>query len=155
MTLSETLTKPPVREHVVTACVALIDDEVKHKSGFSGVAVKAAYGVVKAVKPRFVSEVVDGMLDEWVAKLEPFHADWEKAGKKQSFGAFLEGKRGDVADALLSVTDSKSEHAKSNTLRKTYAKMRPTAKKHVEEAVPRLGELIVKEEAAAPTRAVS
>ena len=72
MKLSDSLTKPPVRDHVVTACVALIDDEVKHKSGFSGIAVKTAYGVVKAVKPRFVSEVVDGLLDDWVGKLEPF-----------------------------------------------------------------------------------
>lgn len=144
MTLAEKLTQPPNRERVVTECVSLVDAEVKSKSGFSGIAVKSAYGVVTAVKPRFVSEVVDGMLDEWVQRLEPFYASWEKDGGGRSFADYLEARRGEVAEALLGVTDGRAKVSRHGTVRKMYEKMRPSAKKHVEEALPRLGRLIEK-----------
>jgi hypothetical protein len=49
-----------------------------------------------------------------------------------------------VADALLSVTDSKAKGAKSSVVRGTYEKLRGSAKKNVEEAVPRLAKLLQK-----------
>ena len=63
MSLAEKMTKPPAREKVVADCCALIDAEVKSKTGLSGAAVKMGYGVVKAVKPKFVTEVVDSALE--------------------------------------------------------------------------------------------
>jgi hypothetical protein len=54
------------------------------------------------------------------------------------------GQRSRVADALLSVTDSKADGAQSGVVRKTYTKLRPSAKKHVEEAVPGLAVLLEK-----------
>jgi hypothetical protein len=150
VTLADKLTQPPKRERVVVDCVALIDAEVKAKGGFTGMAVKAAYSVVKAVKPRFVAEVVNGLLDDWVAKLESHWTDWEQGGDGKPFGEFLDGRRDPVADALLSVTDDRAQHAKSTTAKKMYQKMRPSAKKHVEEALPRLGQLVEKHANAAP-----
>ena len=49
-----------------------------------------------------------------------------------------------VADALLSVTDAKSKNAKSSLVRGTYDKLRGSAKKNVEDAVPRLAKLLEK-----------
>jgi hypothetical protein len=144
LSLAEKLTKAPNRERVVSDCVALVDSEVKSKSGFSGIAVKSAYGVVTAVKPRFVSEVVDGLLDEWVQKLEPFYGSWKTDGGGKSFGDYLGARRGEAAEALLEVTDSKAKVSKHGTVRKMYEKMRPSAKKHVEEALPKLGALVEK-----------
>jgi hypothetical protein len=140
--LADKMTKPPARERVVHECCTLIDEEVKTKGGFSGVAVKAGYAVVKAVKPKFVGEVVDGLLDDWVAKLEPFYAEWEKSGAGKPFPDWLEGRRDTVAEKLLEVTDAKAQHSKNGTVKKMYEKMRPSAKKHVEEAIPRLGRLV-------------
>ena len=79
-TLAEYVAKSPVRERVVADCVALIDEEVKSKGGLSGVAVKGAYGTVKTIKPRFVPEVVDTLLDDWVGKLEPYYGKWRGGG---------------------------------------------------------------------------
>ncbi len=144
MTLSEKLTQPPNRERVVADCVSMVDAEVKSKSGFSGIAVKGAYGVVTAVKPRFVAEVVDGMLDEWVTKLEPFYDAWKTEAAGKPFPDYLNARRSEVAESLLEVTDGRAKVSKNGAVRKMYEKMRPSAKKHVEEALPRLGKLVEK-----------
>ncbi len=145
MSLAEKLTQPPRRERTINECVALIDAEVKSKGGLSGMAVKGGYAVVKAVKPRFVSEVVDGMLDEWVTRLQPFYDEWQKNGSGRSFGAFLGMRKDDAAEALLAVTDGRARVAKNGSVKKMYEKLRPSAKRHVEEALPRLGDLVEKE----------
>jgi hypothetical protein len=144
LSLAEKLTQPPNRERVVSECVSLVDSEVKSKTGFSGIAVKSAYGVVTAVKPRFVAEVVDGLLDEWVQKLEPFYASWQTDGGGMPFPDYLVAHKVEAAEALLEVTDGRAKVSKHGTVRKMYEKMRPSAKKHVEEALPRLGTLVEK-----------
>lgn len=148
MSLADKVTKPPVREKVVADCMNLIDAEVKAKGGFSGMAIKTGYSVVKAFKPGFVRDVVDGLLDQWVEKLEPFYASWESGGKTKGFGAHLDSQRDAVAEALLSVTDAKSKTSKNGTVKKMYEKMRPSAKRNVEEAIPKLGALLEKHQAA-------
>jgi len=142
VSLADKLTQAPKRDQVVSDCVGLIDAEVRSKTGLSGIAVKGAYGVVKTVKPRFVPEVVDGMLDEWVAKLEPFYASWQTEAGGKSFAAYLVARRNDTSEALLEVTDGRAKVSRNGSVRKMYEKMRPSAKKHVEEALPRLGALI-------------
>jgi hypothetical protein len=49
-----------------------------------------------------------------------------------------------VADALLSITDAKAGHSKSGMVKGTYEKLRSSAKKNVEAAVPRLATVIEK-----------
>ena len=49
-----------------------------------------------------------------------------------------------VADALLSITDEKAKRAKSGMVKGTYDKLRGSAKKNVEAAVPRLAAMIEK-----------
>ena len=142
MTLAEKMTTPEKRPQIVTECVTLVDEEVKSKGGISGLAVKAAYGVVKAVKPRFVTEVVDSMLDEWIAKLEPFYAEWHADGEKLPLPDALKARGSELAERLLEVTDGRAKNAKNASVKKMYQRMRPSAKKHVEDAVPRLGRLV-------------
>ena len=49
-----------------------------------------------------------------------------------------------VRRALLSVSDAKVERSKSGMVKSTYKMLRGSAKKHVEEAVPRLAGLLEK-----------
>jgi len=132
-----------VRERVVADCVALIDEEVKSKGGLSGVAVKGAYGTVKTIKPRFVPEVVDALLDDWVGKLEPYYGKW-RGGGAGSLAEFLTSRSDDVAEDLLAVTDERAARTKHKTASKLYNKMRPSAKRNVSGAVPKLGALMEK-----------
>jgi hypothetical protein len=144
LTLTQQVTQPPAREKVVEDCLKLIDEEVRAKGGFSGVAIKTGYGVVKAVKPRFVREVVDGLLDAWVAKLEPFFDTWQKNKDGKPFSDYLGARRPEVAEELLHVTDDKAKTSKNGTVKKMYERMRPSAKKNVEEAIPKLGRILEK-----------
>jgi hypothetical protein len=141
-TLSEMLLVPGNRPKVLADCIRLVDEEVDSKGGLSGLAIKGAYMVVKAVKPGFITESVDHMLDDFVRRLEPFYADAQQ--KNEPVAPFFSSRAGAVADALLAISDDRAARAKNPTVKKAYEKLRPTAKKNVEAAVPRVGRLIAK-----------
>jgi len=141
-TLKETLTVPGQRPKVIDDCVRVIEEEVESKGGLTGLAVKGAFALVKAVKPGFVAEAVDHMLDDFVDKLEPFVA--EARIKNEPVGPYLNARASDVAEALLSISDARAARAKNQALKGAYGKLRPSGKKHVEAAVPRIGRLIAK-----------
>lgn len=145
-TLSEVMLVPGNRPKVIADCVRLIEEEVDSKGGLSGLAIKGAFMVVKAVKPGFISESVDHMLDDFVSRLEPFHAEAQQ--KSEPIGPYLNSRAASVADALLAISDERAQRAKNQTVKKAYEKLRPTGKKNVEAAVPRLGRLIAKYTAA-------
>ncbi len=128
------------RPRLLDDCVRLIDAEVGSKGGLSGLAIKAAYKIVQAVKPGFVREAMDSLLDDFVKRLEPFYAQHRSGGGEPAkFTDALSKRPADVADALLGITDDRAKRAKNPNIKATYDKLRPQAKKHVEEAVPRLG----------------
>ncbi len=141
MSLTQQLAEAGKRPAIIDDCVQLVDDEVKKKSGLGGVVIKTGYKAVKGIKPGFVRKVVDKLFDEWAAQLDPI---WQEGASADSPRAAFVGQRARVADALLSVTDSKAAGAESGVVRKTYSKLRPSAKRHVEEAVPGLASLLEK-----------
>jgi hypothetical protein len=141
-TLKNLLGEGETRAKVVHDCVELIDSEVKDKGGLSGIAIKAGYAVVNGMKPTFVAEAVNHLLDEFADKLDPTYQEAKTAGKPVA--AFFEASKGKVADALLAITDEKAKRSKSPAVVKTYEKLRGTAKGHVEAAMPRLGKLVEK-----------
>lgn len=141
MGLAQVITDPAKKTAVIADCCTLVDEEVASKSGLSGLAVKAGYAAVKGIKPGFIADVVNSLLDKFAEQLDPLWSEGEKEGKP---AAHLVNNRSRVADALLSVTDAKAQSAKSSVVRGTYGKLRGSAKKNVEEAVPRLAKLIEK-----------
>jgi hypothetical protein len=142
-TLMDNLPLPEQRPAVIDDCCDLLDAEVKKKGGMSGLAVKAGYKVLKSLKPGAVRSAVDGLLDDFIDALEPFHEDFQKASGG-SFGALLKGRSGEVAEALVRVTDRKADESKHKTLARGYRKLRPSAIKHVTEAIPGLADLFDK-----------
>jgi hypothetical protein len=146
--LPEVLLAPGTRPKVIEDCLRLVDAEVAAKGGFTGLAIKGAYAVVKAVKPGFIAEAVDHMLPDFAKNLEPIYGEAQGAG--QSAVQYFPGKRGQVADALLAISDERASRAKNQTVKKAYEKLRPTGKKHVEEAVPGIARLVDKYAATAP-----
>lgn len=141
--LKDVLLQPGARERVIADAVNLVDSEVQKKSGISGLAIKAGYKAVCAIKPTLIRDAVDHMLDQWVAKLEPFFADWDAGGRSESFEQFASSRKNQVANALLSVTDERARQS-SGTVKKTYEKLRPHGEKNVEAAVPGLARIIQK-----------
>ncbi len=143
-TLLANLPLPEKRRDVIDDCVRLLDAEVKRKKGLTGLAIKAGYRVLKAFKPGAVPEAVDGLLDDFLASLEPLYADHDKAGGFGSFGTHMKRRTHDVAEALLGVTDRRADGSRHRTLVKGYRKLRPSALRNVEEAVPGLADLFDK-----------
>jgi hypothetical protein len=141
-TLKEVLLAPERRPQLLTDCEKLIDEEVASKSGLSSIPIKAAFGMVKAVKPGIIRESVDALINEFVEKMEPFYAAQKGSGK--SIEAYFSGKAGEVANALLGVTDKRAERAKNATIKKAYESLRPKGMQHVEAAIPRLSRLVTK-----------
>ena len=152
-TLTDILLVPGNRPKVIADCVQVINEEVDSKGGLTGLAVKATYAIVKAVKPGFINEAVDHMLDDFVKRLEPFWADAQQ--RNEPIGPLLNGRAPQVADALLAISDERAARSSNPSLKKTYEKLRPTGKKHVEQAVPRVGRLIQKYASAAAAASAS
>ncbi len=130
------------RPEVVDDALRVLDAEVADKSGISGMAVKGAFKLVKGIQPGFLRNVVDKLLDDFLDALNPIYQEAVEAGKRP--GDHLKANAGRAADALLSITDKRAERAERQVIKKTYEKLRPSAKKHVEAAAPRLGELLDK-----------
>jgi hypothetical protein len=138
--LTEVLTDDARKTQVVDACCELIDQEVSDKGGISGLAIKAGYSAVKGVKPGFVRKVVTDLLPEFATALEPVYQDAKTQNKPVT--QFFEQNAGRVADALLAITDAKAQRSQSGVVKGTYDKLRGSAKKNVEAAVPRLAKMV-------------
>ena len=138
--LKELLGSKESRPALIDDACNVLDQEVREKSGLSGAAVKAAYSVVKGIKPGFIREVVDALLDDFLDALDPLRA--QAADAQVPVSAYFRRDPDQVAEKLLGVTDARVEHAERQIIKKTYSKLRPGAKKHVEAAVPRLSQMI-------------
>jgi len=139
-TLREILEQGNKRPAVIEDALHVLDLEVGGKSGIAGLAIKTAYKVVQGISPGFVRQVVDHLLDDFLDALDPVYQ--EAVSKGEPPGKYLRGQSSRVADALLAVTDKRAERAQRAIIKKTYEKLRPTAKRHVEDAAPRLAEML-------------
>jgi hypothetical protein len=140
-TLKDILIAPERREAVVADLQVLVDNEVASKSGMSGFAVKGSFAVVKKFKSGFIPHAIDQMLPEFAHKLQPYYSRYEPT-RDGSLGDFLVKNSSAVSDILLGVADSRARQSGHETVKKAYLKLRPQAKKHVEHALPALGDLI-------------
>ena len=145
--LVEKLGTEPLRTQVIADCVDLIDAQVKQK----GFVIKSAYATIKAIKKKFVPEMVDALLDDWLGKLQPHYDKWARDEADARSPTTSIARSDDVAEDLLSVTDARAEKTSHTTAKKMYMRMRDGAKKNVVEAIPELSRLI--EEATARRRA--
>lgn len=140
--LPETLNDPAKKPKVVDDCLVLIDQEVSDKGGLTGLAIKAGYAAVKGVKPGFIRDAVNSLLPEFAVALDPVFQ--EAKTKNVAVSSHFVANQSRVADALLTITDEKARKSPHGVVKGAYDKLRGTAKKNVEAAVPRLGRLIEK-----------
>ncbi len=139
-TLPDVLLNEAKKTEVIEDCCALIDAEVKDKGGLSGLAIKAGYSAVKGIKPGFIKQAVTDMLPEFAKALDPL---FQEAQGKPVADFFAQNSTR-AADALLAITDARAAKSKSGVVKGTYDKLRGSAKKNVEAAIPRLGKMVEK-----------
>lgn len=140
-TIAEGLQDPTLRAAVVADAAALVESEVASKRGLRGRALQAGFKAFRAVKPGILPEAVDKLLPHFAPAVDPF---WEKARESGDPTGWMKARDGDIADALLGVTDRMAEQAKHRVLRRIYKSLRGQARQHVVAAVPGLAQLMVK-----------
>src|SRR5512147_3090763 len=137
-TLKDILSRPGTRPQLIRDCEQIIEEEVSSK-GLAGIPIKAAYAVVKAIKPGFIPEVIDGLLDDFADRLDPLYQ--AAKAKNDPITAHFNARAGEAAEALLGITDQRAQRSKNQVIRSAYEKMRPMAKKHTEAAIPRVSKM--------------
>jgi hypothetical protein len=141
-TLTDKVSDPTKRKQVIEEAIKVIDAEVSDKGGISGMAIKAAYAMAKGVAPGIINKALDNLMNDFLNALQPYYD--EAKSKGQDLRAMLDSRRTEAANALLAITDQRAAGESGGALKKGYEKLRPTAQKHVEQAVPRLSDLISK-----------
>jgi hypothetical protein len=140
-TLQDILLAPDTQPHVVDDCLKLIEQEVSAKSGVSGTAVKVAYKTANTFASGYLKGMVEHLVPDMAAQLEPFWADFVASGSS-AFGDYLVKRGDEVSQALLSVTDARAATSGRPTIVKAYQAVRGSAAKHVTAALPNLGALV-------------
>ncbi|HTU58713.1 MAG TPA: hypothetical protein VMF89_09770, partial [Polyangiales bacterium] len=126
-TLQELLGGPAKRGAVVDDALQVLDAEVDAKGGFSGIAVKTAYKIVKGISPDFLRRAVDHLLDDFLIALDPLYQEALQRGVDARQHLVSNPSR--VADLLLGITDARAARSDNQMLKKTYEKLREGAKK--------------------------
>jgi hypothetical protein len=142
-TLQEILLAPDSQPKVIDDCYSLIKQQVSEQSGISGTAVKLAYKTVDTFLPGHIRYMVESLLPDMVEKLEPYWADFSTSGGSE-FGDYLAKRGEEVSQALLSVTDERAAGSGRPTVVKAYSTVRKSAAKHIEAALPHVGDLVMK-----------
>ncbi|CEJ42829.1 DUF6918 family protein [Umezakia ovalisporum] len=141
MGLSDQLLNPNKKAMVIDDCCKMIDQQLASKSGISGMALKTAFTALKGVKPGYIPYIVEQLLPQFLTALDPL---WHEGAQKGNPADYLIASRSETAEAMLGITDARIKHTKSQIIKGTYEKFRSSAKKHVEEAVPDLANIVDK-----------
>ena len=139
MGLSDDLLNPNKKNIIVSDCTKLLDTQVANMGGISGLALKAGYSAVKGIRPTYCSDAIEGLLPESLNALDPIWSEGIQTGDPVGH---LTQNRDRTADALLAITDARIEKSNNTIVRGAYSKLRNSAKKHVEEAIPGLAKII-------------
>jgi hypothetical protein len=140
-TLVDVLKDPTRVDAVVADGVKLIEEEVGSKGGLTGMALKAGYKTVKALKPGIIADALKHLLPDFAPAVDPHYATARAAGDVRGYFTRNADR---IADSLLAVTDAKGARAKNAVIKRAYDGLRPQAKKHTAEAMPRLADLVSK-----------
>ncbi|MGD1896393.1 MAG: hypothetical protein ACFB16_05500 [Phormidesmis sp.] len=139
MALTNKIQDAAVKDAIAHDCAQLIDQQVSAKSGLSGMALKAAYGVIKGIGSNYVPGAIKRLLPEACAAIEPI---WEEGVAKGEPVAHMSNQRDRAADLILGATDARIQRAGSGIISGTYNKLRKSIKSDVVEAVPEVAQIL-------------
>ena len=139
MGLSEQLNDPQIHAKIAEDCTTLMDEQVSDKKGLGGMAIKAAYGVLKGIGPSYITRAILNLLPKAIVAIDPLWAEGIVSGDPVSH---LSQHKAKAADILLGVTDHKIANAQNKVVIATYNKLRKSVQGDVEAAVPEFAKII-------------
>lgn len=146
MKLNAVIQEPSVKASIVADCAQLIETQVNTKGGISGLALKAAYTVVKGLNAHYIPGAIGRLLPPL---FEALNALWEEGTQAGDPVGYLVQHRSRTANTILSITDSRVRNAPA-VVKSTYGKMRASIQGDVEEAIPELAQILGKHLCAMP-----
>ena len=141
MELTQKTQDAAVRKEIAADCTQLIDRIVSAKSGLTGLAFKATYGVVKGIGADYVPGAINRLLPETCAALDPI---WEEGKQKGDPVTYLSDRKDRTADIILSTTDTRIANNGNSVIKGAYNKLRKSVKGDVAAAVPELAQILDK-----------
>ncbi|HEY9880992.1 MAG TPA: hypothetical protein V6D29_21210 [Leptolyngbyaceae cyanobacterium] len=139
MSLSDKVQDQTIRDSITADVTKLMDEQVSAKNGLSGLALKAAYGVVKGIGPSYIPGAVERLLPDALAAIDPI---WTEGVQQGNPVEYLSQNKSRTADLLLSTTDARVERTDNGVIRSSYHKLRKSVKADVEAAVPSLAKIL-------------
>ncbi|WP_375340536.1 DUF6918 family protein [Plectonema radiosum] len=139
MALRDGLSNANKKDAIISECTKLLDTQVSGMGGVSGLGLKAAYSAVKGIRPTYCNDAIERLLPESLNALDPIWSEGIQTGNPVGH---LTQNRDRAANALLAITDARIEKSSNTIVRGAYSKLRKSAKKHVEDAIPGLAKII-------------
>jgi hypothetical protein len=133
------LSNAAARQAFLDGGARLVEAELERKSGLAGMALRAGFRTLKAVRPDVVPAALEALLPGFA---DAVRDEVEAALAGEGVVARFRERTGPIADALLAVTDARAARAANRTVASAYQALRSTARPHVAEAVPGVGRLL-------------
>ena len=130
------------RDAVVRDIAGTVDSIIGSLKGLTGIAISQAANAAKKADPDVVAKGVDKLLPNLCETLQPYWDDYEKAGRTGGFGAFLEGRKEELAGEFLALGDTASEKVNNPAAKKLYSSMRGKIEKLIASNISPIGDAV-------------
>jgi len=137
-TLGDLLLAPHRRHAIVADCVKHLEAHVARRPGLRGVALRAGFATVKAIRADIAPKVVERLLPDSLAALEPLYQRFQ-SGRERDFNRFLRAHLDEATGAVLEVTARRARTAGNAALKTAYSRLRGLIATELEEFLPGLG----------------
>lgn len=141
MKLSEQITDQQIRLNIAQDCVKLMEDQVEAKTGITGIAFKTLYKGIKSISPDYAQRAIFGLIPSVSEAVNPL---WDEGKEKGNPVSYLQNNQALTANTILSVTDKRIQNATNKIVKISYEKIRQSLQDEIEQAVPRLAEILGK-----------
>lgn len=137
MQLVEILWTPSKREALVADCARCVETHIAQRGGLRGVGLRAAFGIVRSLKPDALARTFRTLTPEFLAAIEPLYQEFTRAGGGD-FSGFLVGNADRVIAAMLSIADARAARSGNAVLKSAYSGLRSTAESELRALLPAL-----------------
>ncbi len=139
MALQDAMQDETVQAQAVADCARLMDEQVAAKGGLKGMALKAAYGVIKGLGPDYIPSALHGLLPATLDALDPLWSEGVGTGDPV---AHVSQNSDRAAEAILGITDARIEQSSNKAVKGVYGQLRKSVKEDLAVAVPDLAKII-------------
>lgn len=141
MGLREQFSEPAIQATLAQDCATLMGTIVAAKKGVGGLALKAAYGALNSISPKYIQRAIEGLIPPTLKALDPMWTEGLATGNPVEH---VNTHQNQAAEVVLGVTDTRIKGAQNKLVIATYNKLRQSVKGDVAAAMPGVAEIIAK-----------